>query len=58
MEAAGLGIGIVGLAGLFSSCVDIAERWDSYKEFLTEVSNIPPNPLNKLPNIENAYSKP
>ncbi|KAI0906228.1 prion-inhibition and propagation-domain-containing protein [Ustulina deusta] len=40
MEAAGLGIGIVGLAGLFSSCVDIAERWDSYKEFLTESASL------------------
>lgn len=33
MEAAGLGIGIAGLAGLFSACLDIIEKVDSYKDF-------------------------
>lgn len=32
MELAGLGIGIVGLAGLFNTCLDIVARIDSYKE--------------------------
>lgn len=32
MEAAGLGIGVAGLVGLFNTCVDIIERVDSYKD--------------------------
>ncbi|KAI1735544.1 ankyrin repeat-containing domain protein [Xylaria scruposa] len=40
MEAAGLGIGIAGLAGLFSSCIDITERWDSYKDFASESASL------------------
>ncbi|CAG8147014.1 unnamed protein product [Penicillium salamii] len=35
MEAIGLGIGIVGLAGLFSTCLDVVNRFDSFKEFDT-----------------------
>ncbi|ETS78829.1 hypothetical protein PFICI_08682 [Pestalotiopsis fici W106-1] len=33
MEIAGLGIGIAGLAGMFSTCLDVVERIDSYKDF-------------------------
>lgn len=33
MEIAGLGIGIAGLAGIFSTCLDIVERIDAYKDF-------------------------
>jgi hypothetical protein len=33
MEAAGLGIGIASLAGIFSTCLDVVERIDSYKDF-------------------------
>ncbi|KAI1170878.1 ankyrin repeat-containing domain protein [Nemania sp. FL0916] len=36
MEVAGLAIGVAGLAGLFSSCLDIVERWDAYKDFQVE----------------------
>ncbi|KAI0405817.1 hypothetical protein F4802DRAFT_606591 [Xylaria palmicola] len=40
MEAAGLAIGVAGLAGLFSSCIDIVERWDSYKDSVTESASL------------------
>jgi hypothetical protein len=40
MEAAGLGIGVAGLIGLFSSCLDIVERWDSYKDFGVESGSL------------------
>lgn len=33
MEIAGLSIGIAGLAGLFSTCLDVVERIDSYRDF-------------------------
>lgn len=33
MEIAGLGVGIAGLSGLFSACLDVVERIDSYKSF-------------------------
>ncbi|KAI1125655.1 ankyrin repeat-containing domain protein [Nemania abortiva] len=36
MEAAGLGVGVVGLVGLFSTCLDMVERWDSYNDFSFE----------------------
>ncbi|KAJ8132125.1 hypothetical protein O1611_g1496 [Lasiodiplodia mahajangana] len=36
MEAIGLGVGVVGLVGLFSTCIDMVERWDSYKDFSLE----------------------
>jgi hypothetical protein len=36
MEVAGLGIGVLGLVGLFSTCLDMVERWDTYKDFGTE----------------------
>ncbi|KAI8951440.1 prion-inhibition and propagation-domain-containing protein [Xylaria longipes] len=40
MEAAGLGIGIVGLVGLFSSCLEITERWDFYKDSVAESASL------------------
>ncbi|KAI0423772.1 hypothetical protein F5Y09DRAFT_354613 [Xylaria sp. FL1042] len=40
MEAAGLGIGVIGLIGLFSSCLDMVERWGSYKDFGLESGSI------------------
>lgn len=33
MEPVGLAVGIIGLAGLFSSCLDVLERFDSWKDF-------------------------
>ncbi|KAH6645341.1 prion-inhibition and propagation-domain-containing protein, partial [Truncatella angustata] len=33
MEPVGLGIGIAGLAGIFSTCLDMIERIDSYRDF-------------------------
>lgn len=33
MEIAGLGVGIAGLTGLFSACLDVVEHIDSYKNF-------------------------
>ncbi|KAJ5332998.1 ankyrin-2 [Penicillium brevicompactum] len=33
MEAVGLAVGVIGLAGLFSSCLDVLERFDSWKDF-------------------------
>lgn len=33
MEPVGLAVGIVGLAGLFSTCLDVIERVDSYRDF-------------------------
>ncbi|WDK23059.1 hypothetical protein CGRA01v4_14350 [Colletotrichum graminicola] len=33
MEPVGLAVGAAGLAGLFSSCLDAVERFDSYKNF-------------------------
>jgi hypothetical protein len=33
MEPAGLAVGIAGLAGLFSSCLEVVERFDSWKDF-------------------------
>lgn len=33
MEAAGFAIGLVGLAGLFSSCIEAVARAHSYKSF-------------------------
>ncbi|KAI0450083.1 prion-inhibition and propagation-domain-containing protein [Xylaria acuta] len=32
MEAAGLGVGVIGLVSLFSACLDMLERWDAYKD--------------------------
>ncbi|KAI0546378.1 hypothetical protein F4679DRAFT_557746 [Xylaria curta] len=40
MEAAGLGVGVIGLVGLFGTCLDILERWDAYKNFGFESSSI------------------
>lgn len=33
MEPAGLAVGLVGLAGLFSSCLEVVDRFDSWKNF-------------------------
>jgi hypothetical protein len=33
MEPTGLAIGIIGLAGLFSTCLEVVEKVDSYKDF-------------------------
>ncbi|WYZ35989.1 hypothetical protein EsH8_X_000636 [Colletotrichum jinshuiense] len=33
MEPVGLAVGVAGLAGLFSSCLEAVERFDSYKNF-------------------------
>ncbi|ORY68350.1 uncharacterized protein BCR38DRAFT_301319, partial [Pseudomassariella vexata] len=33
MEPAGLAIGIAGLAGIFSGCLDVVERVDTYRDF-------------------------
>ncbi|GKT61429.1 ankyrin repeat domain-containing protein 52 [Colletotrichum tofieldiae] len=33
MEAVGLAVGVVGLAGLFSSCLEAVEKFDSYNNF-------------------------
>ncbi|KAI0396309.1 hypothetical protein F5Y17DRAFT_472764 [Xylariaceae sp. FL0594] len=40
MELAGLGIGVAGLVGLFSTCRDIVEKWDSYKEYGVESASL------------------
>ncbi len=40
MEVAGLGIGIAGLAGLFSACLEIIESIDSYNDFESESASI------------------
>lgn len=33
MEAVGLAVGVAGLAGLFSACLDAVEKFDDYKDF-------------------------
>ncbi|KAI1420295.1 prion-inhibition and propagation-domain-containing protein [Xylaria sp. FL1777] len=40
MEAAGLAIGVIGLASLFSTCLDLVESWSSYKDFGFESGSI------------------
>ncbi|KAJ3569138.1 hypothetical protein NPX13_g6185 [Xylaria arbuscula] len=40
MEPAGLAVGIAGLIGVFSTCLDIIERWDSYKDFGAEFGSL------------------
>ncbi|KAI0199187.1 prion-inhibition and propagation-domain-containing protein [Astrocystis sublimbata] len=40
MEPAGLAVGIAGLVGIFSTCLDIVERWDSYKDFGVEFGSL------------------
>ncbi|TGJ87297.1 hypothetical protein E0Z10_g1488 [Xylaria hypoxylon] len=40
MEAAGLGVGVIGLVSLFSTCLDILEKWDSYRDFGFESGSI------------------
>lgn len=36
MEPIGLAVGVLGLAGLFSACLDAVERFDSWKHFSEE----------------------
>lgn len=36
MEPVGLAVGVLGLAGLFSSCLDVVERFDSWRSFADE----------------------
>ncbi|KAJ5925394.1 hypothetical protein N7454_008033 [Penicillium verhagenii] len=36
MDPVSFAVGIVGLAGLFSTCLDVVERFDSFKEFGNE----------------------
>ncbi|KAI1741267.1 prion-inhibition and propagation-domain-containing protein [Xylaria scruposa] len=40
MEAAGLGVGVIGLVSLFGTCLDMLERWDSYKDFGLESGSL------------------
>jgi hypothetical protein len=40
MEPVGLAVGIAGLAGLFSVCLDLVDRVDSYKDFGVESRSI------------------
>ncbi|KAI0804891.1 prion-inhibition and propagation-domain-containing protein [Xylaria sp. FL0064] len=40
MEPASLAVGIAGLIGIFSTCLDIVERWDSYKDFGAEFGSL------------------
>lgn len=40
MEPIGFAVGVVGLAGLFSVCVDVIDKVDSYKEFGVESRSI------------------
>lgn len=40
MEPVGLAVGIVGLAGLYTACLDLLERFDSWKEFGTDSKSL------------------
>ncbi|KAI1300647.1 prion-inhibition and propagation, helo domain-containing protein [Xylaria venustula] len=40
MEPAGLAVGVAGLIGIFTACLDIVERWDSYKDFGVESGSL------------------
>ena len=40
MEPIGFAVGVVGLAGLFSVCLDVIDKVDSYKEFGVESRSI------------------
>jgi hypothetical protein len=40
MEIAGVGIGVVGLAGLVSTCLDVLERVDTYKAFGSDAQSL------------------
>jgi hypothetical protein len=40
MEVAGVGIGVVGLAGLVSSCLDVLEKVDTYKTFGSDAQSL------------------
>lgn len=40
MEPVGFAVGVVGLAGLFSVCLEVIDRVDSYKEFGVESRSI------------------
>lgn len=36
MEPVGLAVGLVGLAGLFNTCLDVIDKFESYKDFSQE----------------------
>ncbi|OAQ98243.1 hypothetical protein LLEC1_05236 [Akanthomyces lecanii] len=38
MESIGLAVGVVGLAGLFSVCIDVVQRFDAWKKFDDELA--------------------
>ena len=40
MEPVGLAVGIVGLAGLFSLCLDVIEKVETYKDFGTDSQSL------------------
>jgi hypothetical protein len=40
MESVGFAIGLVGLAGLFSTCLDLVDRVDSFRQFESELQSI------------------
>lgn len=40
MEPVGLAVGIVGLAGLFSTCLEALDKFDSYKDFGTDFRHL------------------
>lgn len=40
MDPVSFAVGIIGLAGLFSTCLDVVERFDSFKEFGIESRSI------------------
>jgi hypothetical protein len=40
MEPIGFTVGIVGLAGLFSVCLDVIDKVDSYKDYRVESRSI------------------
>lgn len=36
MEPVGIGVGVVGLFGLFNTCLDVVNKYDSWKDFGSE----------------------
>src|SRR5277367_1689982 len=40
MEAIGLAVGVAGLAGLFSTCLDVVDKVDSYRDYGFESRSI------------------
>jgi hypothetical protein len=37
MEPIGLGVGLLGLAGLFSTCLDVIDKFQAYKEYASDL---------------------